>query len=313
MGNISGKTAVVTGGAGFIGSHIADALLALGCKVRVIDDLSTGKKENISHILDKIEFHNKSILDDGALKKVFKGAEYVYHEAAVPSVPKSVADPLTSHEANATGSLKVLLAARDAGVRRVVYAGSSSFYGDTPTLPKHEGMPPNPLSPYAFQKFAGESYAAMFYKLYGLETVTLRYFNVFGPRQDPHSQYAAVIPRFIRLLKRGEPPTVFGDGEASRDFTFISDVVEANILATVAEDAAGGSFNCAGGRRVTVNELISTLQKLLGTNIAPVYLDTRKGDIKHSYADISKAGRILYYKPKVTFEEGLIKTIATIK
>lgn len=309
---MKGKIAVVTGGAGFIGSHIADALLKRGCKVRIIDNLSTGGKENIEHILDKVEFVEDSILNDDALKAVLQGADYVYHQAAIPSVPKSVKNPLASHEANSTGTLKVLLAARDLGVKRVIYAASSSFYGDTPSLPKHEGMPPNPQSPYALQKFTGESYAMMFYKLYGLETVTLRYFNVFGPRQDPNSEYSAVIPKFIRALKRGEAPIVYGDGTTSRDFTFISDAVDANMLAGEAAGAPGEVFNCAGGRQITLNKLLETLQELLGTKIAPKYEDFRPGDIKHSYADISKAQKILGYKPRVTFVEGLKLTIPDI-
>lgn len=307
-----GKTAVVTGGAGFIGSHIADALLARGCKVRIIDNLVTGKKENIAHILDKIDFVEDSILNDAALKRVLKGADCVFHQAAVPSVPKSINDPFTSHEANSTGTLKVLLAARDLGVRRVVYATSSSVYGDTKVFPTPETVPPNPLSPYALQKFTGEKYTTLFYKLYGLETVVLRYFNVFGPRQDPNSEYAAVIPKFIRLLKNGKTPTVFGDGSTSRDFTFISDVVDANMLASEVKTAAGEVFNCAGGHPTSLNQLLEVLQKLLGTNIKPIYQDFRVGDIKDSYADVSKAERILGYKPRVSFEEGLKRTIPTI-
>ncbi|MEK7132839.1 MAG: SDR family oxidoreductase [Patescibacteria group bacterium] len=309
---MKGKIVVVTGGAGFIGSHLVDALLERGNTVRVIDNLSTGRKENIAHVLERVEFVEDSVLNDNALKHVLKGADCVFHQAAVPSVPKSVKDPLTSHEANSTGTLKVLLAAQDLGVRRVIYATSSSVYGDTKIFPTPETVPPNPLSPYALQKFTGEKYATLFYKLYGLETVVLRYFNVFGPRQDPHSEYSAVIPRFIRLLKEGYAPTVFGDGSTSRDFTFISDVVDANILASEVEAAAGEVFNCAGGKPTTLNQLIEVLQKLLGTNMTPIYQDFRVGDIKNSYADMSKAERILGFKAKVSFEEGLTRTIPTI-
>jgi UDP-glucose 4-epimerase len=312
MEDFKNNIVVVTGGAGFIGSHIVDALAEQGAHVRVIDDLSTGKKENLAAVMDRIEFTEDSILNTAVLARVMAGAKYVFHEAAVPSVPKSVRDPLTSHNANATGSLNVLLAARDAKVKRVVVAASSSFYGDTPTLPKDETMPPNPLSPYALQKFVGEKYAMQFYALYGLETVALRYFNIYGPRQDPHSEYSAVIPRFIRLLKQGQAPAVFGDGTGSRDFTFVTDAVAANLLAATTPDAAGEIFNCAGGRQITLNELIATLQQQLGTNLTPVFQDPRPGDIKHSFADISKARRILGFAPRVTFEEGLKRTAATI-
>ena len=306
------KIAVVTGGAGFVGSHLVDALLAQGARVRVIDDLSTGKYENLAHVIDRIEFFEDSILNPTVLATVFSGATYVFHQAAVPSVPKSINDPLTSHNANTTGTLNVLLAAREAKVTRVVCAASSSYYGDTPTLPKVETMPPNPQSPYALQKFVGEKYATMFYKLYGLETVALRYFNIFGPRQDPNSEYSAVIPRFIRMLKSGSPVTIFGDGTGSRDFTFVTDTVQANLLAAITPGVAGEVFNCAGGRQVTLNELLDSLQKLLGTSATPSYLDPRAGDIKHSYADISKAATMLGWTPAITFEEGLERTIASI-
>lgn len=306
------RTVVVTGGAGFIGSHIVDALVLRGNTVRVIDNLSTGRKENIAHVLDKIEFVEDSILNDEMLKRVLKGTDCVFHEAAVPSVPKSIKDPLTSHEANSTGTLKVLLAARSCGVKRVIYATSSSVYGDTKVFPTPETVPPNPLSPYALQKFSGERYATMFHKLYGLETVVLRYFNVFGPRQDPTSEYSAVIPKFIRLLKNGKTPTVFGDGSTSRDFTFVSDVVDANMLASEAEAAAGEVFNCAGGKPTNLNQLLETLQKLIGTNIKPLYQDFRAGDIKDSCADVSKAERVLGFKTQVSFEEGLKRTIMSI-
>lgn len=313
MEDFSNKIVVVTGGAGFIGSHIVDALLERGASVRVIDDLSSGKKENIAHVLDRIEFVEDSILNTEALNAVMKGAHLVFHEAAVPSVPKSVKDPQTSHDANATGSLKVLIAARDAGVKRLVYAASSSFYGDTPTLPKDESMPANPLSPYALQKYVGERYAQMFSSLYGIETVALRYFNIYGPRQDPHSEYSAVIPKFIRLLKSGGTPTIYGDGETSRDFTFVADAVAANMLAATTPGISGEVFNCAGGRRVTLNELVAELQKQLGTSVTPEYAENRPGDIKHSYADCSKAERMMGYKSQVSFEEGVARTIASLE
>ena len=303
---------MVTGGAGFIGSHLVDGLLAREYAVRVIDNLATGRRENIAHVLDKIEFVEDNILNEDALKRVFTGADYVFHEAAIPSVPKSVKNPIASHEANSTGTLKVLLAARDVGVKRVVYATSSSVYGDTKIFPTPETVPPNPLSPYALQKFTGEKYTTLFYKLYGLETVVLRYFNVFGPRQDPNSEYAAVIPKFIRLLKNGQTPTIFGDGSTSRDFTFVTDIVDANIRAAETGAAAGEVFNCEGGKPTNLNQLVEVLQKLLGTNVKPLYQDFRVGDIKDSYADASKAERILGFKTNVSFEEGLKRTIPTI-
>jgi len=309
METFSGKTAVITGGAGFIGSHIADALLARGARVKIIDDLSSGRRENVAHLLGEIEFIEDSILNADMLKKAFSGVDFVYHQAALASVPRSVADPLSSHMVNTTGTLQVLLAARDADVKRVIHAASSSYYGDTPTLPKHEGMPPNPISPYGLQKFVAEKYMQLFHTLYGLETVALRYFNIFGPRQNPDSEYAAVIPRFIRMLKNGEAPVVYGDGSASRDFTFIEDAVEANLLAADAPEAAGLVLNIAGGNQYTVNQLLEILQKIIGTRLAPVYGERRQGDIEHSYADISKARKILGYEPKVDFETGLLRTV----
>ena len=312
MEDFSNKITVVTGGAGFIGSHIVDALLARGGSVRVIDDLSTGKMENIAHILDRIEFVKDTILNTEVLAKVFAGADCIFHQAAIPSVPKSIRDPLSSHNANATGSLNVLLAARDAKVRRVICAASSSYYGDTPTLPKDETMPPNPLSPYALQKYVEEKYATMFYKLYGLETVALRYFNIYGPRQDPHSEYSAVIPLFIKKMKAGQSPNINGDGTASRGFTFIDDTVAANLLASQAPGIAGEIFNISGTGQTSINELVSKINAMLGASIEPSYGPERQGDIKHSYADISKAQRMLGWKPAVSFEEGLKLTAETI-
>lgn len=313
MGDFSGKIVVVTGGAGFIGSHIVDALLARGASVRVIDDLSTGRKENISHVLDRIEFIHDTILKPEVLAKAFEGVDCVFHQAAIPSVPKSIKDPLASHNANTTGSLNVLLAARDAEVRRVICAASSSYYGDTPTLPKDETMPPNPLSPYALQKYVEEKYATMFYKLYGLETVALRYFNIYGPRQDPNSEYSAVIPLFIKKMKAGQSPTINGDGTASRGFTFIDDTVAANLLAAQAPGVAGEVLNISGIGQTSINDLITKINAMLGTAIIPSHGPERQGDIKHSYADISKAERMLGWKPAVSFEEGLRRTAETIE
>lgn len=304
--------AVVTGGAGFIGSHLADALLAKDYAVTVIDDLKTGSRANITHLEGKIDFVEGSILDDTALAKAFDSATFVFHQAAIPSVPKSVKDPLASHEANATGTLKVLLMAREKKVKRVIYAASSSVYGDTPILPKHEGMPPNPLSPYGVQKYVGEAYMQQFYRLFGLETVALRYFNIYGPRQNPDSEYAAVIPRFIRLMKRGEQPHVNGDGTATRGFTYIQDAVSANLCAAEALNAAGEVFNIAGRGQTSINELVSKINAELGTSITPEYGPERSGDIKHSYADISKAEKILGYAPETSLEEGLHKTAGSL-
>ncbi|HUO55924.1 MAG TPA: SDR family oxidoreductase [Candidatus Paceibacterota bacterium] len=312
METFKDKIVVVTGGAGFVGSHIVDALVERGARVRVIDDLSTGKIENLAHIIERIEFVKDSILNDQALAAIFKDADVVYHEAAVPSVPKSLKDPLTSHEANATGTLKVLLNARDAKVKRVIYAGSSSYYGDTPTLPKHEGMPPNPLSPYGLQKYVSEAYMQQFAKYFGMETIGLRYFNVYGPRQNPESEYAAVIPRFIKLMKHGQKPKVFGDGTATRGYTYISDAVAANMLAFDATGVSGEIFNVAGEGQTSVNELIALINKVLGTSIEAEYTPNRPGDIKHSYADLTKSRRMLGYEPKVSLEEGLRLTKESI-
>lgn len=312
METLSQKQVLVTGGAGFIGSHIVDHLLTKGARVRVLDDLATGKRENISHTENDIELIEGSVLDDGALAQSLAGVEYVFHQAAIPSVPKSVRDPLASHEANATGTLKLLLAARDAKVKRVVYAASSSIYGDTPTLPKREDMPPNPISPYALQKFAGERYALQFYRLYGLEAVSLRYFNVYGPRQNPESEYAAAIPRFLRAIKHGEQVTIFGDGSTTRDFSFVSDVAEANALAAVAPEAAGHIFNIAGGRQISLNELVALMEKITGQGARIEYAPPREGDVQHSLADIGKARSILNFEPKVSLEEGIARTAAAI-
>ncbi|NSW78204.1 MAG: SDR family oxidoreductase [Chthonomonadetes bacterium] len=300
---------LVTGGAGFIGSHLTDRLVEMGHEVTVLDDLSTGREQNIAHLKGRIRFVRGSITDLPLLREVMQGVEVVFHQAALGSVPRSVEDPATTHEVNVTGTFNVLLAARDAGVRRVVYAASSSAYGDTPALPKVESMLPNPLSPYAVSKLVGEYYCQVFTRVYGLETVSLRYFNVFGPRQNPDSQYAAVIPRFITAALKGEPLTVYGDGEQSRDFTYIENVVQANLLAMESPAAVGKVYNVACGGRYTLNELIRQLQAILGRNLQVRYLPPRAGDIKHSMASIDAARRDLGYCIVVDFREGLRYTV----
>ena len=302
---------LVTGIAGFIGSSLAEALVARGERVRGIDNLRTGKPENLTGIRSRIEFIEADLNDSAAVAEACRGVAYVLHEAAIPSVPRSVADPLESNRANVDGTLSLLVAARDAKVKRVVYASSSSLYGDTPTLPKHEGMLPSPISPYAVAKLTGEYYMTSFYRVYGLETVSLRYFNVFGPRQDPSSQYSGVLAKFIPRMLRGEQPTIYGDGEQSRDFTYIDNVVDANLRACAAPAAqvAGSAFNAATGRRITLNQTYAILQKLTGYDGPPEYGPERMGDIKHSLADISLAEKHLGYKPTVAVEEGLSKTV----
>jgi len=304
---------LVTGGAGFIGSHIVERLVQEGQHVRVIDNLSTGKRKNIEPFLEKIEFIEGDVRDLELVRKAMDGVDYVLHQAAVPSVPRSVKDPLTTNAVNIEGTLNILIAARDAGVKRVVYASSSSVYGDTPVLPKHEGMKLEPRSPYAVSKLGGELYCQVFYHVYGLETVVLRYFNVFGPRQDPESQYAAVVPKFIAALLRNEPPTIFGDGEQSRDFTYVENVVEANLLAAQAKgpDVAGQVFNIACGTRVTINKLAQMLAEIIGVDpeLKPHYAPPRPGDVRHSLADISKGQRFLGYHVKVDLFEGLKRTV----
>jgi UDP-glucose 4-epimerase len=302
---------LITGVAGFIGSSLARAVLERGGRVCGLDNLSTGKRENIAEILTQIDFRETDLLDLDAMKKACAGVDYVLHQAAIPSVPKSVLDPLTSNRANLDGTVNLLLAARDAKVKRVVYAASSSAYGDTPTLPKHERMTPDPISPYAVAKLASEHYMISFYRCYGLETVALRYFNIFGPRQDPSSPYSGVLAKFITQMLRGEQPMIFGDGEQSRDFTYIDNTVEANLLACTApaERAAGQMFNVATGSRVTLNQTFELLQGLTGYLGPVAYGPERGGDIKHSLADVSKAEAALGYKPKVNFEEGLKRTV----
>jgi UDP-N-acetylglucosamine/UDP-N-acetyl-alpha-D-glucosaminouronate 4-epimerase len=306
---------LVTGAAGFIGSSLVRALLERGEEIRGIDNLSTGKRENLSEVLKQMDFREADILDLDALRQACAGVDYVLHEAAIPSVPKSVLDPLSSHGANLDGTVNVLIAARDAKVKRVVYAASSSAYGDTPTLPKHEAMTPKPISPYAVAKLASELYNVSFYHCYGLETVCLRYFNIFGPRQDPLSEYSGVLAKFTMQMLRGEQPTIFGDGETSRDFTYIDNAVSANLLACAAPAAecAGRIFNCATGRRITLNEIFDAVKHLTGYKGGPKYGPERGGDIKHSLADITLAQKHLGYKVLVNFEDGLRRTVEWYK
>ncbi|KKG14406.1 GDP-D-mannose dehydratase [Methanosarcina sp. 2.H.T.1A.6] len=300
------KNVIVTGGMGFIGSHLTEKLLEDN-QVTVIDNESTGKIENIKHLLDhkKLTVIKGSIVDLN-LTEIFKGKDYVFHLAAIPSVPRSVKDPFSSNEANVTGTLNVLIAAKDAGIKKVIFSSSSSVYGDTPTLPKREDMPVNPQSPYAITKATGEMYCRVFEELYGLPTICLRYFNVFGLRQDPNSQYAAVIPKFITAIMNDESPVIYGDGEQSRDFTFVKHVVNANILSC--EYDKTGVFNIACGRRITINKLVNYINEILGKNIMPKYIDPRPGDIKHSLADISKA-RSFGYNPKGNFKDELAEVV----
>lgn len=300
---------LVTGGAGFIGSHITKKLLNKCDKVTVIDNLSTGNLDNLLEVSDDINFIRGDIRDIDLLIKSFNGVEVVFHQAALPSVPRSVKDPIASNASNIGGTLNVLVAARDAGVRRVVYAASSSAYGNTEVLPKSEEMPGNPLSPYAVTKYVGELYSKVFAKVFGLETVSLRYFNVFGPNQDPSSQYAAVIPKFIIVMSNGQSPHIYGDGEQSRDFTYIDNVVEANLLAANAPGISGEVINIACGGRYTLNGLVAKLNDIIGKNIKPIYDPPRTGDVRHSMASIEKAEKLLRYRPCVTFEEGLRKTV----
>ena len=299
---------LVTGGAGFIGSNIVDELLRRGHQVVVLDDLSTGKESNLAHVRDRIELRIGTITDLPTVQACCKGADYVIHLAARASVPKSVADPILSNSVNIDGTLNVLVAARDAKVRRYVFAASSSAYGETPTLPKVETMQPQPISPYGVTKYAGELYAQVFSRVYGLETACLRYFNVFGPRQDPSSQYSGVLSRFMLAVLQNEPPTIFGDGEQSRDFTYIDNVVDETLRACEANGASGQVFNGGTGARITLNDVVKLLAKITGKKIQARYEPPRTGDIRDSQADISLAGKILGYKPLVNFEDGLKRT-----
>lgn len=305
---------LVTGGAGFIGSHLAERLVAAGAKVRILDDFATGNRQNLAPFAHQVELLQGSLTDMATVRKAVAGVEVVFHQGALPSVARSVEDPLTTHQVNATGTLLLLLAAREAKVRRVVFASSSSVYGDTPTLPKREDMPSKPQSPYALSKLIGEQFCRLFWQLYGLETVSLRYFNIFGPRQDPASQYAAVIPRFIAALLRGEPPTIYGDGEQTRDFTFVENCVHANLLAATTPGIAGEVFNVGAGVQTSVNDLFRLVRSLIGADhIEPIYAPPRPGDIRHSLADITKAQTKLGYIPRVSLEEGLERTVAWFK
>jgi UDP-glucose 4-epimerase len=303
-------TYVVTGGAGFIGSHISEELVRQNHSVRIVDNFYSGKLANIEGFRKSVDVFDVDIADGSKLAEIFKQADYVIHQAAIPSVPKSMKDPVTSNRVNVDGTLNVLVASRDAGVKRVVYASSSSVYGDSPTLPKREDMTPNPLSPYGAQKLFGEVYCQLFSKAFGLETVSLRYFNVFGPRQDATSQYSGVLAKFIPSVLQDRTPVIYGDGLHSRDFTYVANVVQANLLSCTAAGAAGGIFNVACGDRITLNSMLEQINKITGKSIAPAYDPPRDGDIRHSQADISKAKQTLGFNPKVSFEEGLRSTIA---
>jgi UDP-glucose 4-epimerase len=306
------RKAVVTGGAGFIGSHLAEELLKRRYKVIILDDLSTGRRENIEPIIanSDVQFIEGSVTDLPLLNKLFQNVSYVFHLAAIPSVPRSIESPLASHNVNITGTLDVLLAAKDNKVKKVIYASSSAVYGDTPTLSKREDMPPNPQSPYAVTKLAGEYYCHVFHQVYGLSTICLRYFNVYGLRQDPNSQYSAVIPRFIQRVLDNKPPVIFGDGEQTRDFTFVKDAVGATILA--AESDATGIFNIGTGERISINKLAALIINLIGNSVEPIHEELRFGDIRHSLADISKAKQF-GCNPKYDLEEGLRETIGSFK
>jgi len=300
---------LVTGGAGFIGSNIVEELLKRGEKVRVLDNFSTGKRENILPFLDRIELIEGDIRSYHIVREAVDGVDFVLHQAALPSVPRSIKDPITTNEVNVGGTLNILNAALDAGVKRVVYASSSSIYGNSEVLPKREDMTPNPMSPYAVSKLAGEKYCQVFSQIYRLETVCLRYFNVFGPRQDPNSQYSAVIPKFIAAMKKGERPTIYGDGKQSRDFTYVANVVEANLLACQVNSALGEVFNIACGKRYSLLGLVSKLNEIFGNNIEPIFTEPRKGDVRHSLASIVKAKKLIGYNPSVGFEQGLRKVV----
>jgi nucleoside-diphosphate-sugar epimerase len=300
---------LVTGGAGFIGSHIAEALVKRGERVRVLDNLSTGKRDNVQHLMRAIEFIEGDLLDQETTARAVEEVDFVLHQAAIPSVPRSIQDPKNTTENNLNSTLHLLLAARDAGVKRMIYASSSSVYGDSPTLPKREDFAPAPLSPYAVSKLAGEYYCQVFSQVYGLETVGLRYFNVFGPRQDPLSTYAAVIPKFIAAALAKKPLVVYGDGEQTRDFSFVGNVVQANLLACEAEDIAGEALNVGGGSQISLNQLINELQAIVNIDLKVEYTDPRPGDVKHSLASVEKAQKLMGYESAIPFDEGLRRTV----
>jgi len=309
MTNHRSERFLVTGGAGFIGSNICRRLVSEGCFVRVVDNLLTGKRSNLAEVWDKIEFVEADMGVPEVARAVVKDIDVVLHEGALPSVPLSVDNPANTHRHCVDATFTMLLAARDAHVKRFVYAASSSAYGDTPTLPKVEMMAPNPLSPYAVGKLVGEYYCSVFSKVYGLETIELRYFNVFGPHQDPASQYAAAIPAFVTAILRDKPPTIYGDGEQTRDFTYVDNVVQANLLAARAQVTHGEVVNIACGEAVTVNAIIGTINRLLGKNVKPIHAPSRAGDVKHSLADITAAKNLIGFKPVILFHEGLEKSI----
>jgi UDP-N-acetylglucosamine/UDP-N-acetyl-alpha-D-glucosaminouronate 4-epimerase len=300
---------LVTGGAGFIGSHLTEELVRRGHRVRVADSLITGKRSNLDHI-PGVEFVEGDVADLAFAKRTAEGCDYVLHQAAIPSVPRSVLDPITSNRANVDGTLNMLVASRDAGVKRLVFAGSSSAYGDTPTLPKHEDMPTNPLSPYALQKVVGEQYLQLFTRLYGLETVSIRYFNVFGPRQDPSSPYSGVISVFATALLEGRSPRIHGDGKQTRDFTYVANVVDGVLRACEAPNASGQVINVATAGRISLNQLFYAMRDVVGGTVEPTYGEPRKGDVRDSQADIRKAKALLGYEPIVSFEDGIARTIA---
>ncbi len=309
----NGRLALVTGGAGFIGGHLVEGLLAAGWSVRVIDDLSTGSERNLVNAMDRIEFTRGDIRDGNALKRVMDGVEVVFHEAAVASVPRSIAMPLLSNSVNVDGTLLVLETARQSGVRRVVYAASSAVYGDSDVLPKVETLPPTPLSPYALQKYTGEEYCRLYSELCGLETVSLRYFNIFGPRQDPNSDYAAVIPCFVTAALEGRPPVIYGDGEQTRDFIFVENAVQANLLAADAQRASGRVINIASGKCTSLNRLWQGIREIVGTDVEAQYAAPREGDVRDSLADLRRASDLLGYAPEVDLDEGLGRTIASFR
>ncbi|HNY78077.1 MAG: SDR family oxidoreductase [Sedimentisphaerales bacterium] len=301
---------LVTGGAGFIGSNICRRLVAEGCYVRVVDNLLTGKRSNLDDLIDKIDFVQADMGDPNVARSVMKGIDVVLHEGALPSVPRSVDEPELTHKHCVDATFTLLMAARDAGVKRFVYAASSSAYGDTPTLPKVETMPTSPLSPYAVGKLVGEYYCSVFAKVFGLETISLRYFNVFGPYQDPTSQYAAAIPAFVTSILKDQPPTIYGDGEQSRDFTYIDNVVHANLCAARAKKTNGEVVNIACGEKVTVNEIIALINEMVGKKVVPHYAPARAGDVKHSLADITAARKLIGFEPVILFRDGLQRAIA---
>jgi len=302
---------LVTGGAGFIGSHIVERLVQDGAQVRVVDNLSTGRIERLGHLLSAIEFVEGDLANESTANEAVDGMDFVVHQAAIPSVQRSLSDPIATNRANVVGTLNLLESCRRVGVRRFVYAASSSAYGNTEVLPKQEDMAPNPMSPYALQKYVGERYCKLYFELYGLETISLRYFNVFGPGQDPHSEYSAVIPKFINCLLNNQPITIYGDGEQSRDFTFIENVIEANMLALNAAAAGGQMCNVGCGERISLNRLVVLLEREIAGSARVIHVEPKLGDVRHSLAAVDRARALLNYQPKIGVEEGLRRTIAS--